>query len=478
MDRVCSKKRFRELPRPASVDFRLLSAQVEQARPIVVLDDDPTGTQTVHGVTVVTDWSCRTLRAVMAERPRAFYILTNSRSYPLGKAIAIHTEIAQNLAQIAKEWALDFDVISRADSTLRGHYPGETDALRKTLEAETGWRFDGDILIPAFFEGGRFTRDDIHFLKDGDRAIPVGRSEFAQDAAFGFTSSSLPRWVEEKTSGRKKAQEVVSVSLEDIRIGGVPSILGRLLPMGPGDVCVVNAVDYADLDLFTAALLHERCRHKRFVYRTAASFVRVRAGIAPRPLWTPEDLVQDGRRHRGGLVVIGSHVQKTTQQLLALFHLSGMAPSELHVQRALSADRREEEIARIAAEVSEALSNGLDAAVYTSRDLVAADTRERTLAISRSVSEALAGVVEKLSVRPRFLIAKGGITSSDVATTALKVKRAEVLGQVIPGVPVWRLGEESRWPGLPYIVFPGNVGGPSAIADVVRMFRSAGTVRG
>ena len=53
---------------------------------------------------------------------------------------------------------------------------------------------------------------------------------------------------------------------------------------------------------------------------------------------------------------------------------------------------------------------------------------------------------------------KGGITSSDVGTKALAVKKARVLGQIQPGIPVWQTGAESRFPGTPYVIFPGNVG--------------------
>lgn len=480
MHSVCGKEWTRELPSPARVDLSFLSVQVERARPVIVLDDDPTGTQTVHGVHVVTDWSYNTLREMMAESPRVFYILTNSRSYSLGRAIEINTEIAHTLAQVSKELGVDFDIISRADSTLRGHYPGETDVLRAVLEADMGWQFDGDILIPAFFEGGRFTVDDVHFVQDGDGIIPVGSSEYAQDVAFGFESSGLPEWVEEKTNGRVGAKNVVSVSIEDIRVGGSESILRKILPMGPDDVCIVNAVNYTDLEAFTAALLNERCLHKRFMCRTAASFVRVRAGMRPRPLLGPDDLAQGGEQGReracGGLVAIGSYVHKATEQLLALLNLPHIAKAELNVNRVLSADTRADEIERVATRASEAMANGLDAVAYTSRDVVVADGPDRSLEISRSVSDALVSVVERLTCRPRFIIAKGGITSSDIATRGLRVRRAEVIGQVIPGVPVWRLGEESRLPGLHYVVFPGNVGGPSAIADIVQMLRADGQV--
>ena len=80
----------------------------------------------------------------------------------------------------------------------------------------------------------------------------------------------------------------------------------------------------------------------------------------------------------------------------------------------------------------------------------------------------LVEVVQEIATKPRFLVAKGGITSSDLATRGLGVKRAIVRGQVHPGVPVWELGRESRFPGLTYVVFPGNVGNDAALTSVVQ----------
>jgi uncharacterized protein YgbK (DUF1537 family) len=68
------------------------------------------------------------------------------------------------------------------------------------------------------------------------------------------------------------------------------------------------------------------------------------------------------------------------------------------------------------------------------------------------------------------LIAKGGITSSDIATKSLKVKLAMVAGSILPGVPVWKLGEESLFPGMHYVIFPGNVGGDDALSLAVAKF--------
>ena len=75
--------------------------------------------------------------------------------------------------------------------------------------------------------------------------------------------------------------------------------------------------------------------------------------------------------------------------------------------------------------------------------------------------------VSSLAVRPRFLVAKGGITSSDIGVHALQVRRATVLGQALPGVPVWKLGAESRYPGMSYVVFPGNVGDEDGLRSLV-----------
>ena len=45
------------------------------------------------------------------------------------------------------------------------------------------------------------------------------------------------------------------------------------------------------------------------------------------------------------------------------------------------------------------------------------------------------------------------------------------MGQIQPGIPVWKLGPESRFPGLPYIIFPGNVGSDDTLKKVVKILR-------
>ena len=443
----------------------------ESGTKIVVLDDDPTGTQTVHGVPVLTEWSPEALRTIMAESGAVFYISINTRSLDLPQAQAINREIAANLKAASDAVGRDFVVVSRSDSTLRGHYPGEVEALAEGL----GQTFDGTLIIPFFLEGGRLTVDDTHYVTEDDWLVPAAETEYARDTTFGYRNSDLRAWVSEKHAGRIRSQDVASVSISDLRVAGPDAVAVSLDRVRNGQVCVVNGVTYRDMEVFVAGLLKAEATGQRFVYRTAASFIRVRGGIAPRSLLTSADLaasdlaVSDGRR--GGLIVVGSHVKKSTQQLQAAKSLPGMTSLEVSVEKLLDADSRADEVRRVTNQVNESLAAGQDAMVYTSRRLVAGDDRASSLQIGQAVSAALVQVVEETDNEPAWMIAKGGITASDIATQGLGVKRVDALGQAIPGVPIWRTGKESRWPGLIYVVFPGNVGGPDALAEMACILR-------
>lgn len=436
--------------------------QVEQSgRTIVVLDDDPTGTQTVYDVPVLTGWGVDVLAAELARKPACFYILTNSRALPGPEAAALGRTIGQNLAAASAASRRDVAVVSRSDSTLRGHYPGEVNALAEGL----GQHFDGQLIIPFFLEGGRFTMDNVHWVAEGDTLIPAARTPYAADKAFGYTKSDLRQWVEEKTGGRVQAEDVAAVSLDDLRVGGPNAVRDRLLGVADGRVCIVNCASYRDMEVFVLGLLAAEAAGKRFLYRTAASFVQVRAGLPPRPLITAADLGLAGSG--AGLFVVGSYVPKTSTQLAALLAQPGIVPVEVDVA-ALLDDRRAETLAAAIRAVDDALVAHRTVAVFTSRQLVSVDDHAGSLSIGRQVSDGLIEIVQKIAVRPRYLVAKGGITSSDVATAGLGVVRAMVVGQILPGIPVWRTGDESRHPGLVYVVFPGNVGGDDALVEAAR----------
>ncbi|MCA9925961.1 MAG: hypothetical protein KC421_26500 [Anaerolineales bacterium] len=469
-DRLRFVDAMKELP-PAWPDdlFPSVQAAVRQSGvKVVVLDDDPTGTQTVFGVPVLTEWPVAALQAELANDLPAFYLLTNTRSLLLPEARALNEEIGRNLVQAAKATGRNFVVVSRSDSTLRGHFPGELDALVATL-AEP---FDAWIIAPFFLEGGRYTFNDVHYVADGEWLVPAGDTPYARDATFGFKSSNLRQWVAEKTAGRVATDSVASISIEDIRLGGPEQVRERLLALPTGSICVVNAVSMQDLAVFVRGLLMAEANGRRYLYRTAASFVSVRASIPSRPLLTPEELNLPASG--GGMFVVGSYVPKSTTQVSALLDQPDVNGVEINVQALLSDAERAVEIERAAAAANALLAKNEDVVLFTSRHLITGPDAEKSLKIGQSISEGLIAIVRAITVRPRYLLAKGGITSSDVATKGLGIKRAMVMGQILPGVPVWQTGPESRHPGLAYIVFPGNVGRTDALV----MIRSSLQTRG
>ena len=452
---------------PPEWQFDLLpSIQEELGRSsykIVVFDDDPTGTQTVRDIPVLTTWSVDALEAELAGESPVFFILTNSRSMTEEAACDLATEIGGNLREASEKTEVRVVVISRSDSTLRGHFPSEVDAAAKALHKEQL----PYLLIPFFLEGGRYTLNDIHYVKEKDSLVPAAMTPFAQDAAFGFTHSNLKEYVEEKTQGSIRAEEVLSISLDDIRIGGPDRVADHFRSVPKGAACFVNSASYRDMEVVVAALIQVENEGYEFLYRTSASFVRSRIGLdAGDGLLSGHDLVNPS--DNGGLFVIGSYVPKTTSQTSTLFNLTDIVPIEVKVDELLDDDRRNLEIERVVAITNKTIGSGTDAAIFTSRSLVTGEDAASSLEIGRIVSESLVEIVSSMTHQPRYLVAKGGITSSDIATKALGIKRAVVIGQALPGVPALRCGAETRYPDMTYIIFPGNVGEDDALAQIVK----------
>lgn len=465
MPAISKHQRFSELPPeyPNNLMPIIANAIAKSQDKIVVLDDDPTGTQTVHDVPVLTRWTLDVLMTETDGTSSLFYILTNTRALPLAQAQAINREIGLALRQCRPKGRMI--VMSRGDSTLRGHYPGEIEALCAAL----GDDFDATLIIPAFCEGGRYTIDDIHYVAEGDQLVPTGETPFARDPAFGYRASNLREWVTEKTSGRVSANDVMTISLDTIRREGPEGVLARLLSFPRGSVCVFNAASHRDLEVAVLSIMQAENAGKRYLYRTAATMVAIRGGLEARPLLTAHDLHLPG--NAGGLIVVGSFVPKTSCQLDHLLCNTDVHPIEVSVPDLLDDERSITELARVAAAANTALAQQQTVVIYTSRTLLSGTDGEASLPIGQHISDSLVTIMQHIKERPRFLIAKGGITSSDIATKALKVRRAIVQGQVLPGVPVWELGAESRYPGMRYIIFPGNVGGDEALTHVVQMLQ-------
>ncbi|MBT5901751.1 MAG: hypothetical protein HOH58_06550 [Opitutaceae bacterium] len=456
---------FAALPSPWEHD-ELPSIQAhlaEHPRKVWILDDDPTGTQTVAGLPVLTHWDVPSLQTEFANDHAGCFVLTNSRGLTSDRSRSLHRQFIRNLQQAAEGRA--FTVISRSDSTLRGHYPLETDVVADGLGGG-----DLTLIAPYFAAGGRYTLNDTHYVAENGQLVPAAETPFARDAVFGYTKSYLPEWVEEKTDGAVSAQDVICLSLELIRQGGPAAVAQKLTEAARGSVVITNATTQSDIEVVAAGSLAAETAGRSLIARTAASYVCARVGQRPPPLLTGKDMIEPAGARHGGLTVVGSYVPKTTAQLAQLEARHDLVSIELDVSDLLVREARSQTIAAAIAKMNIALSDGRDVVVHTSRELVRSSDDGANLSIGSEVSRALVEVVQAIAVRPRYLIAKGGITSSDTATEGLGVKRAIVAGQILPGVPVWRLGPETKFPGLSYVVFPGNVGDDNAVADAVAKF--------
>lgn len=439
----------------------------------VVLDDDPTGVQTVHDISVYTDWTVESMKKGFMDDNKVFYILTNSRGMTEAETTKIHHEIINAVAQAAAETGKNYQFISRSDSTLRGHYPLETELLKEGVE-KSGKTVDGEVLFPFFKEGGRFTIDNTHYVKYGDELVPAAQTEFAKDKTFGYTHSSIPEYVEEKTKGAYKAENVTCIALEDLRALNIDKITEQLTNVKDFNKVCVNAIDYCDVKAFCIALYRAMAAGKSFMFRTAAGFVKVVGGVTDIPLLTRKEMVVK-ETDNGGIVVVGSHTAKTTAQLEELLKLENVVPVEFKSSLVLDGDEAfYNEVKRCVAEEEKIIASGKTAVCFTERKLLTVenDTKESALIRSVKISDGVQRLVGDLSITPAFVIAKGGITSSDVGTKALKVKCANVMGQIKPGIPVWQTGSESRFPQTPYVIFPGNVGEVTTLREAVEVLNA------
>lgn len=433
----------------------------EQGKKIVVLDDDPTGTQTVYDIPIYTRVDYEIIQKIFQDNNiKAFYILTNTRSMSKEKVMELDSKIARNIDLVSKRTGIDYELIVRGDSTLRGHFPLELNIIKDNISK----KIDGYFLIPFFQEGGRITVDDVHYVKENNTFIPVGETQFARDHTFGFTSSNLKDYVEEKTNCLVLKDQVVSISLEELRSNS-SAVFNKIMDLN-GRICIVNAENYSDIQAFVNGLIKAEYQGKNFLFRTAASFVKSRIGLKDNGLLDGNTLnIID---NRGGLIVAGSYVNKTSQQINHLMKETSIYSIEIDVLSILTESDNSNIIKKISQKIDENIIRGIDTLIYTSRSVILGNDNTPNLDIGNKISLYLAKIVKQLKEAPAFIVAKGGITSSDIATEGLNVEEAIVCGQIANGVPVWKSGRESKFYGLVYVVFPGNVGDEDELTNVIR----------
>jgi uncharacterized protein YgbK (DUF1537 family) len=430
---------------------------------IIVFDDDPTGIQTVHGCLLVTEWDQATIRQAFADDAAFFFILTNTRAYRRGRAEQIIREAIANVLAVNRQFGYSLILISRSDSTLRSHFPAEINALAAAVEAESGKEVDGIFVAPAFLEGGRKTVGDVHYLAEKQRQVPVSETEYAHDPVFPYRSSHLPTYIEEKTGGRVRAADVRSIPVEWLREPGGKKLASFLPTIRGRRHIVVNAESYEDLRAFSFAILESVRGGMVVLFQSAASLVKCLAGLDDPPMQ---------REHVGGertgVIVAGSYVQKTTIQLTQLLQQRFTMGIEIDPALALVGDDalRRHCLARL----REALDERRIPVLYTTRRPMPFASPEKCLDAGERIGMYLASLVRGMPSTLGFFIAKGGVTSALILRHGFQVRAARVIGVLSACVPMISLppgaGADA---GMPYVIFPGNVGDENALVNAVTL---------
>lgn len=460
-------------PIPAVTADDVAAAQARASRTAirVVLDDDPTGTQSVAGLPVLTSWEEEDFLWALGSGVPAVYVMTNSRSLTPEDAERVNREVVASALAAATALGVDIDFVSRSDSTLRGHYPLETNAIAAALEEATGERIDGVVLVPAFPEAGRISVHGVHYAGSAAAGyVPAAESEFARDNTFGYSHSSFAEWVEEKSGGARTAEDVLVIDINTLR-SDPDATVAILTSAKDSQPIGVDIVDTADMRALSLALIRAEEAGSRFIYRVGPPFVRERIGQRAHAPLTPAEIEasRSGRSATaGGLVVVGSHVGVTARQL---HHLTQRSSADVLVLDSTRVITGEDEDTHIHELIDRAIAglNERTVILHTSRAMLSGYDPDTALAQARMISAALVAVVRGIieRVSPRFVIAKGGITSSDIASKGLQIRRARVIGPMLPGIVSLWSAIDGPARGIPYVVFAGNVGTDESLADVV-----------
>lgn len=455
---------------------------------IIVLDDDPTGSQTVHGCLLLTRWDEETLRDALTDESPLFFVLTNTRSMSSEEAAEVTREVCRNLKRPVEEYGRPWLVVSRSDSTLRGHYPVETDVIAEELGP-----FDAHFITPEFFEGGRITREGTHYVVRDGVETPAHETEFARDSVFGYSTAYLPAYVEEKTGGRIGAGDVELFGPAD----SDERIVERLRAMSDNACGVISAATQGELDRIASLLLQVAAEGRRFLFRSAASLLTSLADLGPQPV-APEDMARYVPDRRPGLVLVGSHVPLSTRQLDRLVAARGVESGpnavagtqgrpgdgspptrdrtlvHLELDVGILPDTDGEATRRIASALHETHAAGFDVALSTSRaERTFAGAAER-LAFGLEISRVLMTIVRGAPATLGFVLSKGGITSNDVLSAGLGLQTARVAGQIHSGCSVVLTPPEHRHGSIPVVIFPGNVGDDGSLLLVYDRLRGRG----
>ena len=446
---------------------------------IIIFDDDPTGSQTVYGCPLLLNWDEQTLEKAFEKSSPLIFILANTRSLSPVLAVKKTREICSSIKKffLRKGFSKDdYFYISRGDSTLRGH-----GVLEPAILAEELGPFHATFHIPAFLEGGRTTENRIHYLN----GIPVHKTDFGRDNIFGFTTSDLAKWIEEKSFGKIQMENILHVEIKQLDMAfnsedGFKSLVNFLSKLENNVSVVVDAKLPHHLEILASAIKLVS-KEKRFLFRAAASFIKSLSELQPNPQDTA-DLVSlksknNQLEYKPGLIMVGSHVKLATDQLEVLLKDSNCQGLEIPVSKLaniFSLEDCQEEILELEKILLSKIDDILDIkkvpVLYTTREEMKFSSSFKRMNFGLKLAEFMAILVGKVNNKFGYIISKGGITTQLLLKKGLNFNQVNLKGQILPGLSI--VTSDSDQYHLPVVTFPGNLGNEKTLLESFRLMES------
>ncbi|WP_269611630.1 four-carbon acid sugar kinase family protein [Prochlorococcus marinus] len=446
---------------------------------IIIFDDDPTGSQTVYGCPLLLNWDEQTLEKAFKKSSPLIFILANTRSLSSILAVKKTREICSSIKNffLTKGYSKDdYFYISRGDSTLRGH-----GVLEPAILAEELGPFHATFHIPAFLEGGRTTENGIHYLN----GIPVHETDFGRDNIFGFSTSDLAKWIEEKSFGKIQAENILHIGIKQLDMAinnedGFKSLLSFLSKLENNISVVVDAKLPNHLETLVRAI-KVVSKEKRFLFRTAASFINSFSELPPNPNNT-EDLVSlksknNKFEYKPGLIMIGSHVKLATDQLEVLLNDKSCEGLEIPVSKLaniFALEDYQDKILELEKILLSRINYILDIkkvpVLYTTREEMMFSSYTKRMKFGLELAEFMAILVGKINNKFGYIISKGGITTQLLLQKGLNFNQVDLKGQILPGLSIVKSNSDQY--DLPVVTFPGNLGNDKTLLESFRLMES------
>ncbi len=440
----------------------------------VVIDDDPTGSQTVYDCLLLLKWDCSTLAKGFESKSNLFFILANTRSLSENDAKLRIEEICKNLKNIIASQASEEEIIfiSRGDSTLRGHNFLEPSTINRCLGP-----FDATFHIPAFIEGKRLTINGSHFVDK----TPINKTIFARDKIFGFETSNVKHLLFQKSKSQIKIGDIQNLLLSQIEILNDEEnniVFKKLNNLINNKHVIVDIENYSQLKKFSL-VIKKLSRQKKFLFRTAASFI---SSISEKKSVPQAETFFSSLRIRNkeksflpGLIIVGSYVELSTIQLNNLLQINNCDPIELDVFEFFKITSLENNQKRrnflknkFLKEIRFSFDKGKTPVVFTSRKFMSLEYSEQ-FNFYNSLACFIAELVADLKYEIGYLILKGGITTNVILSNGLNADYVYLKGQIFTGISVvtYKLKNDEK---LPIVTHPGNIGTKDSLVNIWKVF--------